>query len=94
MWDNAIDALIKIAWYEKASSRYRDMISKIKGKERSQTALIQICGKDGSVIGTHRKQKRFMKRTPRIECRRQQTGLDLQLTLEALLLIMTMGEDL
>ena len=45
-------------------------------------------------IGTHQKQKRFMKRTPRTECRRQQTGLDLQLTLEALLLIMTMGDDL
>ena len=94
MWDNAIDELVKIAWEEKVCSRYRDMISEIKGKGRSQTSLIQIYGKDGSVIGTHRKQKRFMKRTPRTECRRQQTGMDLQLTLEALLLIMTMGDDL
>ena len=35
MWDNAIDALVKIAWDVKASSRYRDMISekKMKGKK-------------------------------------------------------------
>ena len=32
MWDNAINALVKIAWDAKTSSRYRNMISKIKRK--------------------------------------------------------------
>ena len=52
MWDNAIDALVKIAWVAKASSRYRDMISEIKrkGKKPNFFFLSRFVGKKVALL--------------------------------------------
>ena len=87
MWDNAIDELVKIAWEEKVCSRYRDMISEIKRKGKKPNFIDQDLWERWQCYWNTPK-------TKKIHETYSKNRMDLQLTLEALLLIMTMGDDL